>query len=396
MDNRLREFFHTAREVRLRKDERDLGYKVLLDYMQTTPVRLRKEFRRQWQRSDYGFLQQVSKLFYKPMAIVAVLAVALMAGGGISLAAEDTAPGDILYPVKIEMNERVRAAFAVSQEAKAEWKGQQVERRLQEAESLAVKARLDSNVAARLHARLEDHVDEASQIAADLQAQGKAEAAAEIHSNLQAALQAHEKILAGIQYETNGEVEGTLEKVRVAIRAAQEARGNAESEVSAKADAEVKAAAAGKLRAAKNKIAEVKSFLERKRAQVRAESMEDASLRVDAAEKAVAEGEASTEAGSYGKAFVSFQEAIRVAQEAKALVQAGLDLKGIELRLDIGGEGKGEGAAEVEDQEEAGVEGKGGVEVEGEVEGQVETEAGESKGEGKGKSKTEVEVELGL
>lgn len=59
-------------------------------------------------------------------------------GSSVSFAAEGTLPGDILYPVKIYVNESVLGAVAVTQKAKAEWGIALVERRLEEIEKLAV------------------------------------------------------------------------------------------------------------------------------------------------------------------------------------------------------------------------------------------------------------------
>jgi len=223
MNKKLKEFFQKAREVRLQKEEKSLGYKTLLTYIETNPVRFLEDVRHQWQRSI--FLIQPLQFFYKPMAIIAiVLLVAVASGGSVSLAAENAFPGDLLYPVKVEFNENVRAALAFSQEAKAEWKVEQVQRRLQEADKLAVKGSLDGEIAGKLETKFEQHVERAWSIASKLQVKGKTEAAAEIHSNLEAALEAHKKILLGLKNEEKDErVEQILAKVEVKTQEAKAA-----------------------------------------------------------------------------------------------------------------------------------------------------------------------------
>src|SRR6266481_8053265 len=45
--------------------------------------------------------------FFKPMPVFAGVAVLVLAGGGVSFAAEQSLPGDPLYSVKTGVNERV-------------------------------------------------------------------------------------------------------------------------------------------------------------------------------------------------------------------------------------------------------------------------------------------------
>lgn len=61
----------------------------------------------------------------------------LLMGGSVSFAAESTVPGDVLYPVKVHVNENLRGAIAVTPKAKADWEVEKAERRLLEVEKLA-------------------------------------------------------------------------------------------------------------------------------------------------------------------------------------------------------------------------------------------------------------------
>jgi hypothetical protein len=62
----------------------------------------------------------------------------LLLGSSVSFASERAVPGDILYSVKIHINEQVLDAIAVTPQAKADWGVRKVERRLEEVEKLAV------------------------------------------------------------------------------------------------------------------------------------------------------------------------------------------------------------------------------------------------------------------
>ena len=376
MDNNFEQLVKKAKEVRLSKVEKAQTRELLLRYMHHNPVRFSEQGRHQLQRS--GFLSFITNnnLLYKSMAIAVVLLIAIATGGGVSFASENALPGDILYPVKVEVNENIRSAFAVSTEAKAEWKVEQAERRLQEAEKLAVQGELDGSAAATVETKFEQHTQALAKIALKLEAEGNVQAAASVHSNLEAALQAHARILGMIQASgRNGAVTSILAKVQSAAQATTQARAQAEAEVSAKASAEVRAAAEGKLQAAQNVIAEVKSFIARNKARAGAEATAEAEAKVEAAESVAAQGQARIATGAYGEAFVLFQQAIREAQEAKAFVKGGLNID-LNLGLDLTEEGpevpENSGPSipdEVEGESEAPASG-----TETEVEGDVEVE----------------------
>lgn len=89
-------------------------------------------------------------------AIALVLIVAL--GTGTSFAAEGAVPGDLLYPVKIKINEPVRNIVKLTPEARAHWEEEKINRRLKEAETLATREELDEKTRSEIEALLEDHV----------------------------------------------------------------------------------------------------------------------------------------------------------------------------------------------------------------------------------------------
>jgi len=86
--------------------------------------------------------------------VSATLVMALVVGVGTSYASEGALPGDLLYPIKIHINESAHAALLSSESAKAEWNTQLVSKRLKEAELLAAKDRLTPAAKAELQNRI--------------------------------------------------------------------------------------------------------------------------------------------------------------------------------------------------------------------------------------------------
>lgn len=72
------------------------------------------------------------------------LFILLLIGGGTGIAAENSLPGDVFYPIKIHVNETLESALAVTAKGDAEVSVRQAAERLSEAEKLKEKGELTS------------------------------------------------------------------------------------------------------------------------------------------------------------------------------------------------------------------------------------------------------------
>ena len=124
-----------------------------------------------------------------------MLIAAVLISGGVSYAAEGSLPGDLLYPVKLGVNEEVGAWAAFSAESSAHWEVKRAERRLEEAETLAAQGNLDVNVSAAIEEKFERHAAKVKDRINKFEAKQDFKAAVDVGSNFEASLKAHEKIL---------------------------------------------------------------------------------------------------------------------------------------------------------------------------------------------------------
>lgn len=127
--------------------------------------------------------------------MTALILIAVLVGGGTSFAAEGALPGDMLYPIKVEVNEEVKGAFAFGSEADARLQAKLVAERLEEAEELAAEGMLTAEVAAEIEARMKAHAESARTESAEAEANGDSETAATIRAELVATLDAYANIL---------------------------------------------------------------------------------------------------------------------------------------------------------------------------------------------------------
>ncbi len=169
-----------------------------------------------------------------------ILIIALLVGGGVSVAAEQSLPGDALYPIKISLNESVRGGLSLSSEAKANYEVTKAEKRLVEAEELAAEGKLDTEAQAQIEANFDRF---AERVAARIEEVKKddPEAAAGIAARFETALSAHEAILAKLAVNADAAAKASVAelvtKVKTYTTQAITAKTQAQAAAQAKADA---------------------------------------------------------------------------------------------------------------------------------------------------------------
>ncbi|MDP3741459.1 MAG: DUF5667 domain-containing protein [bacterium] len=189
--------------------EKDQVRERLLAFIKLKPVRTGIGDRHQYRSKAFGFALSYMR---KPMPIIISIVVLLTAG--TSIAAEKAMPGDMLYPIKITVNEEARAFVSFDSEAKAEWEIRRTERRLEEAEHLAAQGRLDAEVSERIEANFQEHAERVRVRIADFEAKDNPEVGADLSEKFEASLRAHEEILLRFAKSTStapAEIEAEVE-----------------------------------------------------------------------------------------------------------------------------------------------------------------------------------------
>ncbi len=83
-----------------------------------------------------------SNLKQRKFMPIAVFLILVLGTSSVSAAARNSLPGDVLYPIKIHMNEKIESLLAVGAKSDAEVHLKQINRRLLEAEKLAKENKL--------------------------------------------------------------------------------------------------------------------------------------------------------------------------------------------------------------------------------------------------------------
>ncbi len=110
-------------------------------------------------RSPYVFMS------YHLRMTMAGLLLFVIAGTGTVSAAQGALPGDLLYPIKVSVNEKMEVALAPTPAARAQVQAKLAERRVDEAQTLASQGRLDKKTAETLTVDFDEHAAQAVALA---------------------------------------------------------------------------------------------------------------------------------------------------------------------------------------------------------------------------------------
>ena len=278
------------------------------------------------------------RLVFRTMPII--LMIAILVTGSVAAGAEGSLPGSPLYPIKVNINEEIRSAFAFTAEGKADWEASRALRRVEEAEGLAASGALTVETKAELQERFEIHAKRTNERLAAIRTDGDAEAALRVSAQFEARLKAHNRLLSAVAAAASTAIESAEAfkkeererkreaplRVAPAIDSVLEIR--VESEVEAQAKAGVSEAAEGAKIAARNKLDEVKRFIQNRREGVSAEAAAEADAEFVIAETIYSDAQAKFTAHLFAESFTLFKAAARQAEEAKEFLKGAEKVEG--------------------------------------------------------------------
>ncbi len=96
----------------------------------------------------------------------------MITGGSLTMASANSIPGEILYPIKINIKEQVEGALKTQPAEKLAWKGKKVERRIQEIKELKEKKDISKSDVVIAQAILQEHVQDLKDTVATLKLDG--------------------------------------------------------------------------------------------------------------------------------------------------------------------------------------------------------------------------------
>src|SRR3989344_8372243 len=155
--------------------------------------------KRSWYKTQF-FLDEFSIFTQRKVVPVYILLIIMLAGG-TSAAAYGALPGNVLYPIKIHVNENVESFFSTGEVAKAKIETEHATNRLIEAERLAAQGKLTAETRVLLENNFTFKANGVSRRIANLKEDGELENAAMVSSNFEGLLSSHRALMLGLANE---------------------------------------------------------------------------------------------------------------------------------------------------------------------------------------------------
>ena len=302
----------------------------LLAMMENEPVRLNAVHRLAGHKA-------LSFLKYKQTIYAVVLIIVFLgAGSGTVFASNQSLPGDLLYPMKLNVTEKVHLMLAMSSEAKAEVQLELLDRRMEEGTQLAASGKLDAKTAAQLESLIAGYQAELGKLYERFPEDKKVEIATSISSRLDAVINVHAHVLA--QFPDNEDNSGFRDSLRKQQGSNQEESDHL-VKVSISEDKQqdqFKTAAQNKISSAEKVFVEAESYVQQlseRDVAVNVKALGNAQL--GRAKNSLDLAREEYQNGKYPNAFADANQAIKFAQQARAVVRLGHSLK---VDLDIAGD----------------------------------------------------------
>ena len=274
----------------------------------------------------------------------AALALVLFVGLGTSYAAQNALPGEALYGMKVNVNEAVEGALAISPVAKAQFDADLTSRRLEEAETLAAANQLTPDVSSEIQSRIDESAASFNtNVAVLAQTPDGADQAADAQSDLEATLSAHANVLAALTAtvpDTKVALAPIISSVETHVATARRARDTSGAIAIAAAttttdSAPARADATKKQEDAQQALGKVRTLASDAEGGVSASSSAPLAHRAMQVQEVTQQGEAYLKSGDYQRASHSFQSAIRAATQTQVEAAVSLQLQKILPSLPI-------------------------------------------------------------
>lgn len=190
MNKKMKKFIKILKSISLSQKEKDvLRYKIE-QFISFNPIRNEIHI----PKKSFYFSVFTFRTLAKGVSLV-LIALIVVGGTGVSYASTDALPGDRLYNVKINVNEKIEEKLAMSTQARVTVQTQRVERRLTEVQKLVERKDLSPERKEIVRVNLERNVSEVARTIENLKNEGRVEKALDTASRITPVLEAHKKVL---------------------------------------------------------------------------------------------------------------------------------------------------------------------------------------------------------
>lgn len=341
--------FSKAREISLHAEEKTKGYESLANFIQNNPSKKivspygqffsiclgMPAVAREKVVDIYVYVRK-NRLAYS--ALVTCLILVLVAAP--AFASQSSLPGDILYPLKIGVVEKVEDIFTFRSEEKARIAVKHAIARAAEAERLIAQGKIDAARVAALNTQIAYNAKIAQEKIDQLKIQGKIDAAIKISSDYESKLAEHNRNIKNMEQNAADDAKEKLAVIRQNIRShvvvASKQRNSFEEALSTSSPIVLaKKSALNEFITSEVKIKRAEQFVSTSTVptSTRIQGIEDVRNKVKLAKKTFEEAQEKLETGSYDNALQLFKTAQKDVESINNILENSYNNDNKQLRL---------------------------------------------------------------
>jgi hypothetical protein len=186
MKEDLKNFIKRAKDVRLSEDERGLLRSRIMEFISFNPIRGKTPVINQ---RNYVSIFEF-RHFMKAASLILIVAV-VVGGTGVSYAASKALPGEMLYAVKVNINENVEETLATTPKAKIAVQSEHIQKRLDEVQMLRKEKKLSPETQKIVADKITEHTEDVIKSIDTLKKEGDVTTVLETTSTLTPVLEAN-------------------------------------------------------------------------------------------------------------------------------------------------------------------------------------------------------------
>lgn len=209
----MKDLFKKINSLQMTEIEKQSGFSALKTFIDSHPVKVSL-----FKKIENNILSPFSNdmwLHHKILASTFAIILIVSATGGTSFVARNSLPGDTLYPIKINLNEKVETFTALTPESKAVVEASHIDERLSEIKQLSSQNKLDSENITKIENQFSQNLQNTMSIVNTLKSKGDVKGARQVKINIENSLQKHKSEVNEIFKNKNKKVEARMAETTI-------------------------------------------------------------------------------------------------------------------------------------------------------------------------------------
>ncbi len=197
--------------VYLTEEEKNIMDGVVLDYLNANPLKDKNmEKEKPPSLFQFSFFSINRKFAYAMLILVIIFG----AGSGTVWAAQGALPGDMLYPIKVNVSEEIKSALIFSTKEKANWEAERLNLRLKEMQQVVAKTgSLSSELVKDTENQVMKQTAKVASATKNLEKMGDTESVYALLDKIQSSLETYNSVLQGLLDQNLPVNESEIKKV---------------------------------------------------------------------------------------------------------------------------------------------------------------------------------------